>query len=541
VTTEVAWWSTAVIYCVNVKTFQDSDGDGIGDLAGLTGRLPYLAELGVTCLWLQPLYPSPWHDDGYDISDYTAVDPRLGTLTDFDRMIDAARALGIRVLLDLSVNHTSTEHSWFQQARRDPASPYRDWYIFSPDSPDWPTHLEFPEESPSNWTLDEQAGAYYLHRYYETQADLRFANPDVRRELQRIMWFWLDRGVAGFRLDTVPWLVETAVALRADGDPGHWLAELCEAARHRRPDVLLLGEINGTVEEQLQYFGSPRRMLDMILNFDLNRNVWLALAVQRAPALTKSLARLRRPWSGSQWANFLRNHDELNIDGLSDDERAAFFTRFPPDTDGPIYGRGVRRRVPPLLGDRRRVESAYSLLFALPGTPVMMYGEEVGMGDNLALPMRFSVRTPMQWSAGHNGGFSVAPTERLVRPMVSDPAYAHQAVNVVDQLADPASLLSWFRRLIAARHACPELGAGAYTALPVAEPALVAFRCSWRDRLVVCVHNLGDRDAELKLDEGLSGGDRPFREVWSDRAYAAVRSGDIVPVTGHGYRWLRSD
>jgi maltose alpha-D-glucosyltransferase/alpha-amylase len=390
VRTEPAWWSRAVIYCLNVKTFQDSDGDGIGDLTGLIARLTYLAELGVTCLWLQPLYPSPWHDDGYDISDYTAVDPRLGTLTDFDQLVDAAQALGMRVLLDLAVNHTSTTHRWFQHARLDAASPYRDWYIFAKERPDWPVHLEFPEESPSNWTWDEQARSYYLHRYYETQADLRFANPAVRRELQHIMRFWLDRGVAGFRLDTVPWLIETARMLHTDDDPWEWLTELCEAARRSRPDVLLLGEINGTVEDQLRYFGADRSMLDMILNFDLNRNIWLALATGQSAAVAQSLARLRKPLPGSQWANFLRNHDELNVDGLSDIDRAAFFARFPPDADGPIYGRGVRRRAPTLLGDRRLVENAYSLLFALPGTPVLMYGEEIGMGDNLSLSMRLT-------------------------------------------------------------------------------------------------------------------------------------------------------
>src|SRR5215469_7786630 len=262
-----AWWSTAIVYCINVKTYQDSNADGIGDLPGLISRLDYLTELGVNCLWLQPLYPSPWHDDGYDISDYTAVDPRLGTLDDFGRLIRVADSLGFRVLVDLAVNHTSTEHPWFQDARSNAASPYRDWYVFAARRPRWPEHLEFPEESASNWTWDERAGRYYLHRYYPTQADLRFAHPGVRAELFRIMRFWLDRGVAGFRLDTVPWLIETSCALGADGDPWEWLADLCGAVRDHRPDAVLLGEVNGTVEDQVRYFGTGRRMLDMILNF----------------------------------------------------------------------------------------------------------------------------------------------------------------------------------------------------------------------------------------------------------------------------------
>jgi maltose alpha-D-glucosyltransferase / alpha-amylase len=521
------WWSTAIVYCVNIKTYQDSDGDGIGDLRGLIGRLDHLAELGVTCLWLQPLFPSPWEDDGYDISDYTAIDQRLGTLDDFDDLISDALKKGIKVLLDLTVNHTSTAHSWFRQARSHPASPYRDWYIFKRQRPGWPRHLEFPEESPDNWTWDDQAEAYYLHRYYATQADLRFAHPPVRRALLDVMRFWLDRGVAGFRWDTVPWLIETSQALGTTGDPWEWFAELCDGVRCEYPDAVLLGEVNGKVDDQLRYFGTRRRLLDMLLNFDLNRTMWLVLARRHPGPLQAALPRLRRSFPTSQWANFLRNHDELNVDGLTETERADFFERFPADGDGPIYGRGVRRRVPPLLDSRRRVESAYSLLFAMPGTPVLLYGEEIGMGDNLALPMRFSVRTPMQWTAGHNAGFSTAT--HLIRPLVSDPAYAPEAVNVADQVRDPSSLLHWFRRMAAVRHACPELGTGQYQPLPDVPSSVLAFSA---DGAVVCLHNLADAPAAVTLN-------RTMTEVWSDQSYPPVQPGQPFMLAGDGYRWLR--
>ncbi|MFF3877425.1 alpha-amylase family glycosyl hydrolase [Streptomyces sp. NPDC001978] len=529
-----AWWLTAVVYCVNVKTYQDSDGDGIGDLPGLTSRLDYISELGVNCLWLQPLFPSPWHDDGYDISDYTSIDPRLGTLSDFDELIRAAAGRGIRILLDMTVNHTSTAHTWFQQARSDPASPYREWYVFERRRPGWPQHLEFPEESSENWTWDDHARAYYLHRYYPAQADLRFAHPPVRQALLAAMRFWLSRGVAGFRWDTVPWLIETSQALGAVGDPWEWFADLCDDVRREHGEaVLLLGEVNGKADDQIRYFGVGRRLLDMLINFDLNRTTWLALARRHPGPLYTALARLRRPLPDSQWANFLRNHDELNIDGLTEAERADFFERFPPDGDGPIYGRGIRRRVPPLLGTRRRVQSAYSLLFALPGTPMLLYGEEIGMGDNLALPMRFSVRTPMQWTSGHNAGFSNAPVGQLVRPLVTDPKYAHAAINVADQARDPDSLLRWFQRLIAVRHACPELGIGEYQPLPGLASGVLAFSVWSGGRAVLCLHNLADTPAKVTLDE-------PMQEVWSDQPYPPARSARTWLLAGDGYRWLRA-
>jgi len=529
---DVDWWRNAVVYCLNVKTFRDADNDGLGDLQGLLRCLDYLGDLGVTCIWLQPLFPSPGTDDGYDIADYYTVDSRLGRLDEFDDVLRRAEELGIRVLLDLAVNHTSTAHPWFRAACCDRPSRYRSWYVFAREPPHWPVHLEFPGESPSNWAWDDTAGRYYLHRYYPSQADLNFANPDVRAEIGRILAFWLDRGVAGFRLDTLPWLVETARALDPRRDPHEDLAALCEEVRRQRPDAVLLGEANGHVDEQVAYFGANgRQEVTTLLNFDLNRSLWLALARGDADPLRACLGRLRWPSQLVHWANFLRNHDELNLDRLAAAERTEVVRRFSPEPDTWIYGRGIRRRAAPMLDDGAHLRNANSLLLSLPGTPVLLYGEEIGLGDNLRLPMRMSVRTPMQWSNEPNQGFSEAASAELVRPL----ATSGPRTNVASQQRDPGSLLNWFRRTIRVRRSCPELGAGAWEVLDAGERQVLAHACHWRGGSVVALHNLAPTPTKVRLAlHGLT-----FDELLSDTTYESPSPDCPLPLGRYGYRWFR--
>ncbi|HET9225160.1 MAG TPA: alpha-amylase family protein, partial [Thermoanaerobaculia bacterium] len=403
------WYKDAVIYSLDVETFQDSNGDGIGDFRGLTERLDYLGSLGVTCLWLLPIHPTPNLDNGYDVQDYYAVDPRLGTLGDFVEFMHQARERGIRVMLDLVVNHTSTRHPWFQSARRDKSSPYRNFYVWSDTLPDNAREgMVFPGYQDSVWTWDEEAKAYYFHRFYAHQPDLDISNPDVREEICRIMGFWLELGVSGFRLDAAPFLIEMKGAGAVGEDQYAYLREFRDFLSWRRGDAILLAEANVEREKMAQYFGEGVR-LHMLFGFLVNQHYFLALARQQAEPLIRGLKMPPPLPPTGQWANFVRNHDELDLGRLTPEEREEIARQFAPDPGMWLYERGIRRRLPPMLdGDRRRIELAYSLMFSLPGTPVLRYGEEIGMGDDLSLPERESVRTPMQWSREPNGGFSTA-------------------------------------------------------------------------------------------------------------------------------------
>jgi len=416
------WYKDAIIYSLDVKTFQDADGDGCGDFRGLGERLDYLSSLGVTCLWLLPFYPSPNRDDGYDVMDYYAVDPRLGTLGDFVEFMHKARERGIRVLIDLVVNHTSDQHPWFQAARRSKDSPYRDYYIWSDTLPATAHEgMEFPGYQDAVWEWDEVAQAYYFHRFYRYQPDLNISNPAVREEICRVMGFWLELGISGFRVDSAPFLVEMkGAAARPGEDHYDYLREFRDFLNWRRGDAILLAEANVSRDKVCEYFGDDAKV-QMLFSFLLNQHLFLALARQEAEPLVRGMRLAPVPPPTGQWANFLRNHDELDLGRLTDEERQEVFRAFAPDPDMQLYERGIRRRLPPMLGgDRRRIEMAYSLLFSLPGTPVLRYGEEIGMGDDLSLPERESVRTAMQWSNEKNAGFSTADPDRLVHRVIVD-------------------------------------------------------------------------------------------------------------------------
>lgn len=545
--TSDVWWKTAVIYCLDVQTFQDWNDDGMGDLIGLTERVDYLAELGVTCLWLMPFYPTADRDDGYDITDYFGVDPRLGTAGDFVELVRTAQDRGMRVIVDLVVNHTSDRHPWFRSARSSPRSPYRDWYVWRSDEPpDTSKDVVFPDREDSLWEYDEKAGEWYFHRFYKSQPDLNVTNPLVRDEILKAMGYWLELGISGFRVDAVPFVIETtgvdADELARFHDPHAYLRELRAFVGRRTGDGILLGECNLSHEDQEKFFGGPEGdELTMQFDFIGMQNLYLALARQDARPLARALVQRPSGSRESQWATFVRNHDELTLDKLTPEERDEVFAAFGPDPSMQLYGRGLRRRLPPMLdGDPRRLRMVYSLLFSLPGTPVLFYGEEIGMGENLAAEGRLAVRTPMQWTAGRNGGFSRARPGRLRRPMVEG-GFGPKHVNVEAQRGDPDSLHAFMRLLIRRYRESPELGWGRLHVIEQPHAHVLAHECIHDDRRLVAVHNLSADGCTVPLElEGGTGDERLVDLLGGAPALMLDSKGRTeIALEGYGYRWLR--
>ncbi|WP_458207887.1 alpha-amylase family protein [Haladaptatus sp. NG-SE-30] len=534
---EHSWYQDGTIYSVDLKAFQDMDGDGIGDFEGLTERLDYFSRLGVNCIWLLPFYPSPGRDNGYDVMDYYGVDPRLGTLGDFVEFVHEAESRGIRVVVDFVVNHTSDQHPWFQAAREDSDSKYRDYYLWADEKPD--LHPDrgpiFPGEEDHVWSYDEQADAYYYHRFYNFQPDLNVANPAVREEVKKILGFWLELGVAGFRIDAAGLLTQTKGMEEGHlDDPHGFLREMREFVSKRRSDAVLLAEADRPPAELGEYFGDSDEM-HLLLNFQLNAHLVLALARGESAPLSSVLEKLPDPPDGAGWANFLRNLDELNIGALTEAEQVDVYEACGPDEDMRIYDRGIRRRLAPILdGDRDRIELAYSLLFSLPGTPIVVYGDEIGMGEDLDQPGRFAVRTPMQWSDEQNAGFSTADPDDLVRPLVSDEEFGPEAVNVADQRADPDSMLNWTSRLIRTHDEFPELARGDCTLLDTNHPAMFAHASSLDGDTLVAVHNLGDETATDTLS--LNADPIP---VFGDARFGVDGDDLHVSLSPYGYCWFR--
>jgi trehalose synthase len=539
------WWKNAVVYCLDVETYYDSNGDGIGDLAGLAQRIDYLAELGVTCLWLMPFYPTPDRDDGYDITDHFGVDGRLGTHGDLVALIRTARDRGMRVIADLVVNHTSDQHPWFKKARASKDNPYRGYYVWRSDPPpDTSDQVVFPDKEDGIWTLDDKTGEWYLHRFYEHQPDLDVTNPAVRDQIAKAIGFWLQLGLSGFRVDAVPFFIETMGTDGDEGrfaDPHEYLRSLRSFLGRRSGDAILLGEVNLPHREQLKFFGGKDGdELHMMFDFIGMQAMYLSLARCDARPLARAIS--KRPAIGpdSQWATFVRNHDELTLDKLSDSEREEVFAAFGPDEDMQIYGRGLKRRLPPMLeGDPRRVRMVYSLLFSLPGTPVLYYGEEIGMGEDLSAEGRLAVRTPMQWSSERNGGFSTAAPRKLVSSVV-DGAFGPEFVNVADQRRDPESLWNFVRLLIQRYRECPELGWGDVEILDQPERQVFAHRCTWEGASIVAVHNLSN-DAvvvPLQLDDAEEGWH--LVDLLVDGSCELDADGRAeIGLDGYGHRWLR--
>jgi maltose alpha-D-glucosyltransferase/alpha-amylase len=541
-TTSDQWWKNGVMYCLDVETFLDGDGDGMGDLTGLMERIDYLAGIGITTLWLMPYYPTPDRDDGYDIVDFYDVDRRLGDLGRFVEVVRTAADRGIRVIIDLVVNHTSNQHPWFQSARQDPGSRWRDWYVWVDEPPEGGTMKEvFPGEQGGVWSYDEEAKQHYLHRFYAHQPDLNIANPAVREEIARIVGFWLQLGVSGFRVDAVPFLLELEGVVDApEIDPHRYLKELRSYVQRRKGEAILLGEVNLPPTQQREYFGDEDGdELHLVFNFSVMQRIYLALARGRATPVEEALADLPPVPFDSQWATFLRNHDELTLDQLTDEERQEVFSAFGPEPDMQVYDRGIRRRLPPMLGgDLARLQMVYSLLFSLPGTPVLFYGEEIGMGENLAADGRFAVRTPMQWSAEPGAGFSSADPEQFPAPLATGD-YGPEAVNVTAQRRDPDSLLNWFERLIRRRRETPEIGLGQWRVVRSDAEAVLAHRCDWDGSTFVAAHNFSSGECRVVLElEGLEDAVALHDLLGDDRRTLSEPAIEVT-LPGYGYRWWR--
>ncbi|MDD9205987.1 alpha-amylase family protein [Georgenia sp. 10Sc9-8] len=541
------WYKNAVFYCLDVERFLDSDSDGVGDFAGLAQRIDYLTQVGVTCLWLMPFYPTPGKDDGYDVADFYGVDERLGTHGDVVEVIRTAKDRGMRVIIDLIVNHTSDQHPWFQQARQSTDNPYRDYYVWRSDEPpDTSDKVVFPDQEDSIWTKDDATGEWYLHHFYSHQPDLNIANPEVQDAIAKVMGFWLQLGVDGFRIDAVPFFLnDLGMSQREKEDfsePHKYLRALRRFLHRRSGDGILLGEVNVPYEDQVEFFGRDEGdELSMMFDFVGMQAMYLSLARQDARPLAAALR--DRPVSrinpDSQYATFVRNHDELTLDKLSDDERQEVFDAFGPEPEMQLYGRGLKRRLPPMLdGDPRRLKLVYSLLFALPGSPVLFYGEEIGMGEKLDLSGRMAVRTPMQWTSETNAGFSGAEPDKLVAPLV-DGAFGPEHVNVVDARRDPDSLYAHITTLAQRYRECPELGWGEFELLDQPHTAVLAHRSSWDEVAMVLLHNLGaeavtvpltlPEDASALLVDLLNGGDCTVDE----------RGRVEMALEGFGFRWMR--
>ena len=535
------WYRNAVVYCLDVDSYLDRNGDGHGDFCGLTETLDYLAGIGVTCVWLLPFYPSPNRDNGYDITDYYNVDSRLGTLGDFVIFMREAKERGLRVLIDLVINHTSNQHPWFQEARRDKHSPYRDFYIWRTDDPgDTSDQVVFPGQEESIWEFDPEAEAYFLHRFYKHQPDLNIANPAVRREIRKIMGFWLQLGVSGFRIDAVPFIVEH-LDPKQKGKPHsyEYLREFRDFLSWRCGDAIMLAEANVTPAETLEYFGDGDRM-HMMFNFLANQFLFLSLVRQNPGPLLRTMRKLPSLPERAQWAMFARNHDEIDLGRLSEKDRQEVFAECGPKPEMQLYNRGIRRRLAPMFnGERNRLALIYSLVFTFPGTPVLWYGDEIGMGDDLSLNERESVRTPMQWSPHENGGFSTAHPASLIRPVVSKGRFSYTKVNVEQQQSDPRSLVNAMERMIRARKECPEFGWGQWRVLRAKPDNVLATTCEWRDGLVLAVHNFARKAVTVEI---------PLRKLkpaflaslLDEERNELPRSGTLKLKLGpFGYRWFR--
>jgi maltose alpha-D-glucosyltransferase/alpha-amylase len=534
------WYRDAVVYQTHVKAFADSNGDGIGDLRGLTSRLDYLAGLGVTALWLLPFFPSPLRDDGYDIADYTGVHPAYGTLDDVRALVTAAHERGLRVIAELVINHTSDAHPWFQRARNAPrGSPERDWYVWSDDNTTLAgTRIIFSDTETSNWAWDPVAQQFYWHRFFSHQPDLNFDNPAVVRAITDVMRFWSRVGIDGFRLDAVPYLCEREGTNNENLPETHAIIKILRAVLEQEfPDRIFLAEANQWPEDLASYFGDGDEC-HMCFHFPLMPRLFMAVADEDRYPIHDILRQTPPIPEGCQWAIFLRNHDELTLEMVSDRERERMNAVYASEPRMRINA-GIRRRLAPLLeNDRRRIELLNGLLMSMPGTPVIYYGDEIGMGDNVALRDRDGVRTPMQWSPDRNGGFSTAPTSELYAPLVADATYGFEAVNVELQDRTPSSLLNWMRRIIAVRKAATTLGRGNLTLLYPANRRVLAYLRELDDETILVVANLAGSAQAVALDLTAYAGRTPF-EMLGSTAFPPVATTPYTVTLGpYGFYWL---
>ena len=495
------WYKDAVIYELHVRAFYDSDGDGAGEFKGLTNKLDYLKDLGVSAVWLLPFYPSPWRDDGYDISDYTGIHPAYGTLDDFKAFLEEAHRRDIRVITELVLNHTSDQHPWFQQARSSRDNPKRDWYVWS-ETPDRykDARIIFTDTEQSNWAWDISSKSYYWHRFFSHQPDLNYDNPAVREEMWNVMKFWLDMGVDGLRLDAVPYLVERDKTSCENLPETH---DVLKFLRHRLDenfsDKMFLAEANQWPQDVRAYFGNDDEC-HMAFHFPLMPRMFMAIKLEDRKPLVDVLQRTPAIPAACQWGTFLRNHDELTLEMVTMDERDYMYDEFAKDARAKL-NIGIRRRLAPLMeNDRRRIELLNGLLMSLPGTPIIYYGDEIGMGDNIYLGDRNGVRTPMQWNGGWNAGFSGADPERLYAALISNPLYGYQVVNVESQRRSEHSLLSWMKQLISVRKSTRVFSRGTMEMLHPLNHRVLAFVREFEGAKILVVSNLSSQAQAAELD-----------------------------------------
>ncbi len=523
------WYKNAVFYEIYVRAFFDSNGDGRGDLRGLNQKLDYLQELGIDCIWIMPIYPSPLKDDGYDISDYYAVHPDYGTLEDFKALLEAAHARGLRIITDLVVNHTSDQHPWFQAARRDRHSPYRDYYVWSDDPTRYAgARIIFLDVEDSNWTYDPVAGQYYWHRFYASQPDLNYDNPAVRLEMLKVMKFWLDLGVDGFRVDAVPYLFEREGTNCENLPETHaYLKQMRRFVDEHYPGRILLCEANQWPQDVRAYFGKGDEF-HMAFHFPLMPRLFMALRRGDSEPIRWVLTQTPEIPDSCQWCTFLRNHDELTLEMVSEEERQWMWQEYAPDPRMRL-NLGIRRRLAPLLdNDRRKIELAYSLLFTLPGSPILYYGDEIGMGDDLSLPDRNGLRTPMQWQEGATGGFSTA--RDLYSPLV-DPR-----INVAAQRGDPASLWRTVQKMIGVRKSHLALGSGELAWIEQENRFIAAYRRVFGRSQIWVLNNLSGERQAIRLP----GRTFPLVDVLSGSVFYPQEGEVEITLSPYEYRWLNA-
>jgi len=534
------WYKDAVFYEVHVKAFMDADGNGVGDFAGLTSKLDYLRDLGVDCLWILPMYPSPLRDDGYDIADFYGIHPSYGSVEDFQKFLDAAHDRGLRVIADLVMNHTSDAHPWFQAARADRASAHRDYYVWSDSDRKYrAARIIFTDTEKSNWTFDPSAKQYYWHRFFSHQPDLNYDNPAVKTAMLDVMRFWLDRGLDGFRCDAVPYLIEREGTSCENLPETHTiLKEFRRVIDAEYAGRVLLAEANQWPEDVRPYFADGDEF-HMAFHFPLMPRLYMGVRREDRLPITDIFTHTPSIPPSCQWCLFLRNHDELTLEMVTNEERDYMYYAYASDPSMKL-NLGIRRRLAPLMdNDRTRIELLNCLLLTLPGSPIVYYGDEIGMGDNVYLGDRNGVRTPMQWSADRNAGFSSADPAALYLPVVTDPAYHYQAVNVAAQEKDPASLLNTMRQLIAVRKRSPVFGRGTIEFLRPRNQAVLAYLRAWRDETLLIVANLSARSQPVELDLAAHEGTEPVEMLSGNRFPRVTRAPYFLSLGPHGYYWFR--
>ncbi|MEO1089579.1 MAG: maltose alpha-D-glucosyltransferase [Pseudomonadota bacterium] len=534
------WYKDAVIYQTHIKAFFDSNNDGVGDFCGLIAKLDYIEYLGATAIWLMPFYPSPMRDDGYDISDYRQINPAFGTMADFRRLVREAHRRGLRIITELVINHTSDQHPWFERARRAKSgSSHRDFYVWSDNDHKYgETRIIFLDTETSNWTWDPVAQAYYWHRFYSHQPDLNFDNPAVRREVMALLRFWLDTGVDGLRLDAIPYLIEREGTNCENLDETHQvLKELRAEMDARYQDRMFLAEANQWPEDTRPYFGDGDEC-HMGFHFPLMPRMFLAIAQEDRHPITDIIRQTPDIPENCQWAIFLRNHDELTLEMVTEHDREYLWNTYAADSRMRI-NLGIRRRLAPLMDhDRRKIELMKLLLFSMPGTPIIYYGDELGLGDNVYLGDRDGVRTPMQWSPDRNGGFSRANPQALYLPPVMDPLYGYAAVNVESQQSDPSSLLNWTRRMIAVRRTHPAFGRGSLRFLYPGNRKILAFVREYEDDCLLCVFNLSRSAQSFQLELGEFAGRVPVELLGRTPFMPVGETGYPLTLPGYGFYWF---